>query len=291
MRTNGKFLGAAAFLALMPGIALAQQATQAAPFSANPIYFPAYWITTIIAVLALAMPGIKWLFRRWINRITLFTENWIEVNFTAFGPLIGLLLTVHGTPLDQFVRRISGRVTRKRDSATLALDWAALRPLTLLPGDIRDLKAATGFKLAAGDAVPLNVAFVAHDSRQRVQAQLRTVRDAWVNHLRGRNLIPAQMQPQQLQQEWQQFSNGSVSPIPAQVHQEIARFLYWEEGNYDLSLVIETYSPAIRRQIDRRFSLTREQVDQIRLGVIGAMMATCDQPAAVPTMAYPALEE
>lgn len=235
-------------------------------------------VSTIVGVLALFRPELMQLVRRARNRIELFPLPRIEVGFSNFGPTIGIGGTIRSIPSDQFIRGMSIKLVRKRDSLTHTFDWAVFRSVGVLPSDVKDIRVAMGFKIAGGDAMPINIQFFDNDSRSRIEEQLLRLHNAWLEYLNSKHIVASSLDPQSMQSTFADFRSGKEGPVPEQVHSAIDRILYWDEGDYRATIDIMTWDPDKTFSFSGEFSLSKPETESMKLNTVPCILIACNQP-------------
>lgn len=243
-------------------------------------------ISTAIALVALFRPNIERAFRRWRNRVDLFPQKHLQIGFSHFGPVISLVGSLTGAPSDQFVRSISIKLVRVRDTMTHSFEWVALRPVTLAQMDEKDMKVAMGFKLPSGDSIPINVAFVDDETKQRVEEHLVVLRDAWYAHRRTINVLAGNID---FRQEFSSFGKGNR--VVSDCYAAVDRLFYWDEGEYRIAVTVSTWNPKLDFPFRYKFALSKQQSVDLRMGVLGAMHAICEMPDGAGRFVNPTLVE
>ena len=79
----------------------------------------------------------------WLNWIEYFPLNKVEIDFSTFGPTIGLVGTLRGAPNDQLVKSVSLMLVRDKDRSTHKFEWTIFRSTNIV-GDTRDIQVASG---------------------------------------------------------------------------------------------------------------------------------------------------
>lgn len=230
---------------------------------------------TITAIAALFRPEISNLRRKAANRILFTPHHRLEVGFSQFGPTIGIVGSLRGTPNDQFLTAITVTVTRMRDNATHKFDWAVFRSLSVT-GTVHDIQYATSFLLDSRSSKTLNIQFHDQSTKSRIEQPLSELRKLWIDHLNATNIPPVGTTKEQLQTEHQAWTKDNVNVT--RIYERISREFYWDADKYKATVSIQTADPEKEFQYALEFELSNEQSQMARLGVVGSMIVATYDP-------------
>ncbi len=147
------------------------------------------------------------------------TED-IEVGFTNFGAIVGVLGTLRAVNSDAFVARMSLKVTRRADNATHAFDWGAFRSMQFTPSD-DSLIRCSSFLLFRDYGAPYHVAFIDRDTQSKVRSIIEKVQKAWYEACRGEVGDTRSRNPQEIAQLFTEAQNSLRARLP---HEQPHRF-------------------------------------------------------------------
>ncbi len=242
-------------------------------------------VLAIIALSALFRPEVSRLARHWVNKIDIFSKDWVEVGFSNFGPTLGAILSVRATPNDQFVSNMTAQVVRLRDKSTHSFDWAVERPLTVTVPSLDSLRLATSFSIKPNEPKSLNIQFHDRETRSRIDAPTVKIQNAWMEYLKSRQILPAQLQRDSHEKIYKDFTQAPQALV-AQHYNDLERELYWEPGGYEVTLRVETFDPTMIFEKAFHFTLNDEEVRRLKLNLIWIIRSACSFQDGVPNFIH-----
>lgn len=260
---------------------------------------PINWdaVVAIIAVLALVQPWAIAAYKRYFRpgQIEMYETGRIEVGFESTGGTIALQGTLRALDRDQFVKAMEVEVVRERDQAHYRFEWAAFRPTTFGVEARLTLELASGFMLSTSAARRYNVVFIdmpLYDQiRSRLDALSRAFGEQFQTDPAHRELLTrATAVPvdraagEQLQEARRRFyeevfSRGSMV---AEVHGELQPLCYWAEGNYKVTLRVQTSSPDKNFSRTWKFQLESRDAHNLRMNVLNMIESALGLSARFP---------
>jgi len=234
-----------------------------------------------IATLALFRPELARVYKAWFKPpvVDIIETEDIEVGFTNFGPIVGLLGTLRAIHRDAFVARMSLKVTRREDSATHAFDWGAFRSMQFTPSD-DSLIRCSSFLLTEDYGAPYHVAFIDRDTQSKLRSIIEKLQKEWYDACSSE---VGDTKSRDLQEVGQLFAEAqkklrpefTKSPFYVDSWGRIGRLFYWEAGLFDLELTVQTSRPDHKHAKRWTFGLTQEDADRLRLNqgmLVGAVV-------------------
>ncbi len=221
--------------------------------------------TLVTALIAILQPWAIRVWERYRRRgsLCIYEAGAIEIGYAIVGPTVGLMGTLRAVNEDQFVSRISVSVTRRKDGARHVLEWAVLRPSSLTLGGNQPLSVEipTGFLIPTAQPYRFNIQF--HDALTSIDVtkNLTRARDGWQTYLANsgwQSTVEGQSELVRLTLEY------SATPVVLSAARELDRLCYWEAGDYELELRVETTRPDKPYTKRWNFGLTPEHASLLR---------------------------
>ncbi len=228
-----------------------------------------------VATIALLQPWGVGLWRRFFRApaVDLHETGVVEVGYSTYGPTLGLHGTLRARHADVFVRAMRLEVVRERDQARHFFEWVAFRSHRIFVGKATEtmVELPAGFMLLTSQPFRYNVLFADAEVRERVNAELRTLGQAWYEAvLEGRDYDAFRTET----------SHGDAFT-------KVDRECYWERGGYILRATVETTRPDQRHESVWRFELTEEDAESLRTNVVPILRETCWQQDVYYSFASP----
>ena len=237
----------------------------------------------------------------WVHRSCSSLDNWtlekvekrqdrnlrvglIEIGYGDLGPSVAVIGTLRCLEKDVFVKRMAVIVTRKKDGSRHTFRWHAFRSTEVSLGTQEPTKLELAASFLATPAQPhkYNIFFTESaflsDYRPKVQPFLRE----W--HV----LVNAKLQKMGddfLHRAFEILGNTSVvsglfrefsdAGKATDTYTTLDRAFYWEEGKYDLTLIVEASNPDRDFTKSWQIELSKEDSDRLRLNVVAILQSMC----------------
>ena len=239
------------------------------------------WGSFLVAAIALAQPWIIWLYRKYrAGTVHVYEKANIEIGFSNFGPTVALLGTLRATDHDVFVRRMRLEVRRQKDSARHRFEWRAFRSgrASLGGQDERYAEAAGSFLLTTTPPHQYDVFFATPEFASEHGALASSLLERWRSFVRRRiedegpslstQLARVLEDPGAFETLLEEFKK---TPEPLELYSALDRGFYWNPGQYDLTLSIETAKPEAAFESRWSFELSEEDSKFLRLNVVSVI--------------------
>lgn len=257
------------------------------------------WGAFVVAAIALAQPWIIWLYRKLrVGTVHVYEKANIEIGFSNLGPTVALLGTLRATDHDVFVRRMRLTVKRRKDGAALKFDWRAFRSGRSSIGgdDARYAEAAGSFLLTTAAPHQYDIFFATPEFASEHGALASSLVERWRGFVRRRveevspalstQLARVLEDPGSFQKLLDEFKK---TPEPLELFAALDRGFFWNAGEYDLVLHIDTAKPEHTFEEQWQFRLSEEDSRLLRLNVI-SVIDTLVGYNVLFNFAYPAYE-
>lgn len=245
-------------------------------------------IIAVYGVIQLWLLGIfRWLFRR--RRVDLYTAEVAEVGYSNFGPTLGLYGTITTIHKDSFISNISLVVIRERDRAQYNFNWLAFRSnqFTIGANSQISFELPSGFIITPTQPHRYNILFSDFQRYSEMLPAIRQIQDVWATEVRTALSISPLPNYATLFDNLARSGRAEIVDF----HTRIQRLCYWEVGDYSVRIRIRTSNPQHDFLFSRRFSLSEEDVNRLRLNVISILAELCRQPNNLFNFAFPTLRE
>ncbi len=238
------------------------------------------WRVEIVAWLALLLPGLRALWRRFVKPgvVEIYKTGTLEVGYSVFGATIGLFGTLRARDRDLFVRSANLQLVIERDQARRRLEWGVFRSSRLVLGrpEQMTVELPAGFMLLTSQPFRYNIQFHDIDLQGEVRPILERVQTAWwqaVALAGGAATLGQQGGP-----AWNTlYQTFSQSPAHVAAFVAIDRLCYWVAGRYRVTLTVETARPDRHFEESWTFALSDDEVERLRLNALLIVQATCGQ--------------
>ncbi len=254
----------------------------------------------VISFMALMQPWAISAWKRFVQKgkVEIHESGTIEVGHGPLGPSIALAGTLRALKSDIFVRQIHLSVTRRKDGATIRLNWRFSRSLTI-PLDAQQsaaIELACSFLLSQDHPYKYNIVFVEDSFGAEMKARVMPLAKAWQEFIREKldALDNAGEKPDYTvlqnpafsESLWDAFGNTQAAQNAFAV---INNAFPWQVGEHELCLLLDTSSPTETSQKRWRFILSDQDIENLRLNVVHTLRESCGLKAT-HNYAYPAYE-
>lgn len=229
--------------------------------------------TAIVATLALIQPWLFSLYKRAFKKgkVDIYPSGNIEIGFSEFGPTIGIQGTLLATNKDVFINNIQLKIRKLKNNEEHKFDWIAFKPPQINLGHNFPQTIEWPASFIVSTSQPNRYVIVFSDIE--TLNEIRVLIEGCIK------------ETQTLRQKYHYLSwpkEGTVVGVGhedvlreyrnSQAYQKaydvINRFLYWEKGDCELTIIVNTDKP---RKVFRslyKFSLTDQDFESLRLNVI-----------------------
>lgn len=236
-----------------------------------------------IAGLALFRPEWSRLIRRWTGSIELVLSSRLEIGFSDLGPTLGIHSTIISRNSEFIIENISAEVKRQRDNASYLFSWLAFRGASIAQAP--DIQVVTPYVVAARNPVYRNIILNDTGTQDRFKDNILSLRNTFTEELRAKGIAIDPNDPIYVKERDGFLNDGRSDVLDA--FNTIQRANYWEEGNYDLEIVVRTRQPSTISRHRYRFSLTGDDVKSLGLNCVVMLRASCYEPNPIYNFAYP----
>lgn len=252
------------------------------------------WIISAIALIQVWLIALYRKMRK--PSVTIYESGNIELGYSTFGPTVGLWGTMRAPHKDAFVKRVSLQIVRLRDSSTHEFSWRFFRSsaIAINKSDPIRLEIVSSFLLTQNEPLKYNIVFVDEGFISENSPKVGYIPAKWME-FRNQKI-------KELESEHDSAIISSLISNPllneaifdeffkteevVRAYTILDRAFYWEEGDYKLSINVECSQPDQTFRKDLTFSLSREDVESLRLNSIPTLRALCGLDA-VWNFAYP----
>lgn len=240
------------------------------------------WILGFIALVQVWIIGLWKRLRR--GKIAIYESGLIEIGYGDLGPSVAVIGTLRCFEKDVFVKRMAVIVTRKKDGSRHTFRWHAFRPTEVSLGtqETTKLELAASFLATPAQPYKYNIFFTESaflsEYRPKVQPFLRE----WHAFV---NAKLQKMGDDFLHRAFEILGNTSVvfslyrefsdAGKATDTYTTLDRAFYWEEGKYDLTLIVEASNPDREFTKSWQFELSKEDSDRLRLNVVAILQSMC----------------
>ena len=241
----------------------------------------------IISSLALLQTWVIWIWR-WFRKpkISIYESGNIEIGFSNFGQTIGLNGTLRVLKKSSFIKNMSLDVTRERDSAKHTFNWRVFRPLTFTINpqpSSTPIEIASSFLLTQEKPFKYNILFIDDGSYSRINSQLAELHREWLDFRNNKlQKLEEEYEPNAVEQlinnpllDEKIYQEFTKLPKILNIYTNLDRDFYWQQGNYTMSLSLECSKPDQKFTKEFKFTLSNENVDELRLNTIAILRIIC----------------
>jgi len=230
------------------------------------------WATPIIAVIALIQPYLILMVRKLFRpgRLATYPSGQVSVGYAMVGPNLGLSGTIRSFNREMFVHSIDVILKKVRDSSTHEFNWAFFMSPNLNLKDPTNIQMAipSGFKVGPKIPQRYNVAFVDTDTQEEIQLLGEQLRQHWEKFCEERGGIVAVLSNPELSNVQDEFRKTKP---PVNTYGEFDRKIYWEVGEYEITIRLHSSEPTSTFSENFKFELNGSDVDKLRLNVVSMM--------------------
>lgn len=243
--------------------------------------------TAFIALVALLRPDIERVWqRRKVTTIEMHPAGRLEVGFSNFGPTIGVQGTLQAIDADRFISFGSVTVVRVVDSLRHHFEWAVFRPQSFSAITQEMFEIAAGFLLGVAAPRRINIQFHNSATADKFRQPLRELQRLWMHYLQAQKIVLANLRPDEVRATYDAFHQAHLADITP-LYQVIDQQFYWIQGQYRMTLELQTTRPAITFMFDYTFDLSDTESSALRLNTIACLLTTCNVSNVVINFAYP----
>lgn len=258
------------------------------------------WGSLIVAALALSQPWCisiwKKLFRP--GKITLYETGKIEIGYSNYGPTIGLMGAIRAHDRDQFIGDILLRVSKLKDQSVHDFSWVFFRERAVTHGQATgtgenlELKAPFGFMAKRENPTNFDILFNDKNVFEEVQERLKKVQELWNAKLLENKVYGNQnTDAEALQKASELFQTMGSEHLVHEATKDLDRLNYWDKGKYRLRIEVQTAEPDRVFTKEFSFSLTRNDLADLRKNTTLTILDVCAQPLASYYFSYVSYEK
>ena len=216
--------------------------------------------------------------------VEIYESSNIEVGFSGFGPTLALTGTICVLHKDVFIKSIQAKANKKKDSSCHLFNWRALRSNTIFlhPSNPPPVEVASSFFLTQSNPFKYNIFFVDEIFNAEISPKVAQVATKW-NDFRKRRLQELENKLQKdistlLQNpvlESTIYDEFSKAGEMTEEYTIIDRACYWEAGDYQLNIIVESSKPNKWFIKTVEFTLSEKEAKLLRLNSIGILRHLC----------------
>lgn len=224
--------------------------------------------TLAIAVLALVLPGLRWLYDRFFRKgkISFYKIDKIAINFAWQGLVLNLNGTYRAMNEPLFVESIAASVVRQRDSSQHAFEWRLVRfPTFGSTGTNWNFGTAGGYLVTPAQPIRYDLLFYDPATEKTFEPLKAEIQEKWSAHVDAAleaastpmlvaaplSVVPPSPTEHaapteavaQAPDEETVFEEFYESEDVRRIRVDIDRACYWEAGRYSLTMNIKTAEP------------------------------------------------
>lgn len=240
------------------------------------------WILGFVALVQVWIIGLWKRLRK--GKIEIYESGLIEIGYGDLGPSIALIGTLRCLEKDVFIKRITVIVTRRKDGARHHYSWHALRPTEVSLGtqEPTKLELVASFLATPTQPYKYNIFFTESaflsEYRPKVQPFLREWH-AFVNTKlkeKGEDFLHRAFEilgnTSVVSSLFEEFSDAGKA---TDTYSMLDRAFYWEEGKYDITLIVEASNPDRHFEKSWQFYLSKDDSNSLRLNVVAILQLMC----------------
>ncbi len=241
------------------------------------------WVLSLIALVQV------WAIAAWKRfiqkgKVEIHESGSPEIGYGSFGPSIALTGTLRGLRKDVFVKHVRLKVTRQKDSAQFSFNWRAFRPHTIPLGaqQASTVELASSFLLTPNDPYKYNIFFVDDSFIAEYKPKIEPLVKKWQEFVKEQldSLDKADQKPNYSLLQNPAFSEALFEAFTKMkdaldAYTAMSHALYWQAGEYQLRIIVETSRPNTVFEKEWRFSLSEKDIDNLRLNSIATLREIC----------------
>ena len=240
------------------------------------------WVISIIAFAQVWLIALYKRFRK--PKIEVYETSNLEIGFSRFGPTIAVIGTLRTIYRDAFIKGMRLTLRRKKDNASHVFHWRAFRSNTISLNLEHQppIEIAASFLLAPDRPLKFNIffvddAFIAELSpvTSELAAKFFEFRKTLMTEMKEKigdeyqNIIS---HPIFMEKIYEDFATEQAH---VDTYAALDRAFYWEAGDYELDMTVESSDPKFAITKTKAFSLSDEDSNALRLNIIGVLRQIC----------------
>jgi hypothetical protein len=107
-----------------------------------------------------------------------------------------------------------------------------------------------------------------------------------MHYLQAQEIVLANLRPDEVRATYDAFHQAHLADITP-LYQVIDQQFYWIQGQYRMTLELQTTRPEIAFMFDYTFDLSDTESSALRLNTIACLLGTCNVSNIVINFAYP----
>lgn len=226
--------------------------------------------TSIVATLALIQPWLIGFYNKVFKKgkVDIYPSGNIEIGFSEFGPTIAIQGTILATNRDVFINNIQLKIKKLKNNEEHNFNWVAFRSPQINIGQSSTQPIEWPASFIVNTFQPHRYVIVFSDID--IWNEIRVLVESCIKEVQ--TLI--QKYPYLLEEVMGQVSRSEAlemylkSGAYQRAYDVINRLLYWEKGDYELTIIVNTDKPRRSLKFFYRFQLTEQDFESLRLNVI-----------------------
>lgn len=239
-------------------------------------------IATVVAFAALIQPWATALWKKLFKRgsVEIYETSPFEIGFSGFGPTIAVTGTLRARDQDMFIPVIRMSLHANRTNGLRVFEWAGFRNAKALFGTAVGqstevaFEAPSGFMVSTAQPYRYNIIFAEIQALEQLRPIFESYRTAWLDYF----LKESRLNPNTLASD--PAAQAKVVNEMRRVHQKfqatepykrafeaLDRIFSWTPDTYSVLFEVITAGPNRKYPESWTFSLTQQDVDNLRNNV------------------------
>ena len=243
-------------------------------------------LSLVISLIALAQ---VWVIEAWKKFrkpvVELYEAPMLEIGYGQMGPSICILGKMRVLHKDIFVTNIKLKLMRKMDQSIHHFNWLLFKSNIIYIDSKQKppVELATSFLLSPNNPFNFHVFFA--DDKMRNDAssiankmvetyrELKAQRTKDILDMTGVDTDKILSHPLFNEAVYEEFRRTKPH---IEACMALDRAFYWDPGDYELTIIVETSTPGVRVEKKKRFTISPEESEQLRLNVLFIIRELCD---------------
>jgi hypothetical protein len=147
-------------------------------------------------------------------------------------------------------------------------------------------ETAAGFLLSVAAPRRINIQFHDSTTAAKFRQPLTELQRLWMQYLHTQGIVLADLPPAQVRATYDAFHQAHLADI-IPLFEVIRQQCYWVQGQYRMTLELQTTRPEITFMFDYTFNLSETESSAFRLNTIACLLGACNVLDIVMNFAYP----
>ncbi|MCK5216071.1 MAG: hypothetical protein KAR05_12055 [Candidatus Omnitrophica bacterium] len=192
-------------------------------------------------------------------KLQTYISDLIEVGYNQYGPTLGLEGVLTALTKVILIENIKIQLKYEKSEDIHTFGWFAFLPHEFILDQIREyeFKMPSKFMVAPKHPHNCNIIFSDHEHYAEMNPSIKRIKNGWRNIFQ--NVTPEQNI--NYRELLEKFKNSSDMQSNIE---KLTKLCYWLEGEYFLTTTINSKNPNQTFEIKKTFSLSQNDVDQLK---------------------------